>query len=107
MYKDNLLLIDDAGITIRDYYFPSSSQKVIPWKYLKSAHRFDLTIWNGKFRIWGMGLRPHWFNCDSQRPRKTVGFVLDTGSLIKPAITPDDPEKVREILSQRGVLLRN
>lgn len=103
-YKDNHLTINEAGITIQDYYFPLSSKKVIPWERLRSAHRFDMTFWTGKYRIWGMGLRPHWFNCDSDRSNKTVGFVLDTGSFIKAAITPDDPEKVREILSQRNVL---
>jgi hypothetical protein len=51
-----------------------------------------------------MGLRPYWLNRDNDRPHKTVGFVLDTGAFIKAAITPNDPEKVREIHSQRNVL---
>jgi hypothetical protein len=103
-YRDNQLTIDSTGITIQDYYFPSSSKKVIPWERLKSAHQFEVTLWTGKYRIWGMGLRPYWFNCDSNRPNKTVGFILDTGAFIKAAITPDEPEKVCEILSQRNVL---
>jgi hypothetical protein len=104
LYRDNSLLIDENGITIQDYYFPSSAQKFIPWGQLRSARRFDVTIWRGKYRIWGMGLRPYWFNCDSSRPSKKVGFALDTGSLIQAAITPDEPEKVQAILNQRGLL---
>jgi hypothetical protein len=103
-YRDDHLIIDEDGITIQDYYFPFSSKKVIPWERLKSARRFDVTLWTGKYRIWGMGLRPYWFHCDGDRPNKTVGFILDTDSFIKSAITPDSPEKVQEILSQRNLL---
>lgn len=103
-YEDDHLSIDNSGITIQNYYFPLSTRKVIPWEQLKSARSFELTFWTGKYRIWGMGTAPWWFNCDSDRPSKTIGFVLDTGSIIKPAITPDDPVRVREILSQRGLM---
>jgi hypothetical protein len=103
-YQDDQIIIDEDGITILNYYFPLSSKKVIPWNHIKSVNRFDVTLWTGKLRIWGMGLRPFWFNCDVGRPRKSVGFIVDTGSFIKAVITPDHSEKVQEILNQHHVL---
>jgi hypothetical protein len=104
LYQDNQLTLDEIGITIQAYYFPLATKKLIPWSRLKSVSAFDVTFWNGKYRIWGMGLKPVWFNCDSDRPEKSKGFALDSGSFIKAAITPNDPEKVRSVFIQRGFL---
>lgn len=53
-YRDDRVAIDETGISIQDYYFPSSSPKVIPWARLKAVRCFDVTLWNGKYRVWGL-----------------------------------------------------
>lgn len=104
LYQDTNLTLDEVGITIRGYYFPHYGARRIPWRSLRSVDEQSLTWRVGKYRIWGMGLQLWWFNCDVQRGRKSRVFVLDTGSALRAAITPDEPEKLREALRARGFL---
>lgn len=103
-YEDSQIRIDEVGIGIRDYYFPTYGAKNISWSELKSVHEFDLTFWSGKYRIWGMGLRPWWFNYDWRRQNKKKVFVLDSGSYFKSAITPEKPEELRAVFRSRSLL---
>jgi hypothetical protein len=45
----------------------------------------------GRARLWGTANPRYWANLDPQRPRKQVGFILDTGHAVCPFLTPDDP----------------
>lgn len=92
LYKDSSVIIDDTGIIIRNYYFPTGSPKRIPWSDLQNASLKPLTWTAGKWRLWGMNFAPYWFNWDWKRLMKSQFIALDTGRMIKPAITPDDPE---------------
>jgi len=56
-----------------------------------------------KWRIWGSGDLRHWFNFDGHRPSKEVALVLDVGKRVRPAITPDEPERVVAVLRSHGV----
>lgn len=55
-----------------------------------------------KWRIWGSGDFVHWWNLDVRRPGKDVALVIDVGERILPTITPNDPDAVERILTQRG-----
>jgi hypothetical protein len=90
LYQDSLVLITDHSIIIKNYYFPSGQSKVVYWQQVKSVSVEPLTLFTGKGRAWGMGIKPYWFHCDWKRFWKKFMFVFDTGNLIKPALTPDD-----------------
>lgn len=101
LYQDAGVTIDDSGIIILNYYFPTGAPKRIPWTELQNASLKRMTLWAGKWRLWGMGLQPYWFNLDSSRLRKSEFIALDTGHMIKPAITPDDPETAMAAIESR------
>ena len=54
--------------------------------------RFTLTASRGKLRMWGTGTFKYWANLDPGRPKKDVGFLLETGRHIRPLVTPDNPD---------------
>src|SRR5689334_8055240 len=98
LYQDDRISIDDSGITVRDYYFPLGGRKFVPWVSIRAARELRLGFWTGKYRLWGMGVTPVWFNLDPIRARREQAFVLDTGGVIQTALTPENSGKVREIL---------
>lgn len=100
LYKDKSIVITDQDITINSYYFPLGQSKIIPWNNVKSVSTEPLTVLNGKYRMWGMGLKPYWFNSD-WRANKDQMFVIDTGKYIKSALTPDDFESARKAIEKK------
>ena len=101
LYEDSYLVCNDNAITIHWYYFPVGSKR-IPYSKIKKIQEFPMDFWSGGARIWGMGLSPHWFHLDINRPWKKKCIIIDEGEWIKSVITPDDPEKVRQILQAHG-----
>lgn len=102
LYEDSVLVCDDDAITIKTYYFPVGSKR-IPYADIRHVEPFTMGAMTGKYRIWGMGLSPHWFHLDVARPRKTEALLLDVGALIKPIITPDDCSAVHAILKEKTI----
>jgi hypothetical protein len=47
----------------------------------------------------------HWWNRDGGRPKKNRALAINTGHRIRPTITPDDPRRVEQILTEH--LFRN
>jgi hypothetical protein len=43
-----------------------------------------------------------WWNLDPERNKKELALVIDTGHHIRPTITPDDPQAVERILTERA-----
>jgi hypothetical protein len=89
---DQRITCTEVGIRIGAYY--PWGAKTISYDQIKSVQRVDLTPIRGKLRIWGTGNFRYWANYDPQRPKKSVGIILDVGQRIRPFITPDDPEFV-------------
>lgn len=100
LYKDKSILITDQDITINSYYFPLGQSKVISWNQVKKISSQTMTVLNGKYRVWGMGLAPYWFNSD-WRADKDQMLVIDTGHFIKSAITPDDFEAATKAIETK------
>lgn len=98
-YDDGLVACAADALLIRRYYFPLGTQKRVPYAEIRSAHRCPAA----KGRIWGSGDLIHWHNLDTRRAHKDTGLIIDTGHLIKPVITPDDPDEVIKVLAGRGV----
>lgn len=101
LYDDGVIACGVDGLLIRNYYFPSMKTKHLSWAEIEGVHTSPLKFFTGKFRLWGMGVKPCWFNLDLSRPMKSKAIEIDTGSFFRAAITPKDPEKVFAIISQK------
>ena len=60
-----------------------------------------MNSFSGKLKIWGMNYKLWWFHADTGRMFKDQCLVIDLGSIVKPAITPDDIKQVFDILSDK------
>jgi hypothetical protein len=60
-----------------------------------------MTWLTGKGRVWGTGHPGYWFPLDMRRMNKTEMLVLDLGGRVKPCVSPDDPQRVLELLRTR------
>jgi len=100
LYEDKYLIIDDHALTIKNYFFPMGAKR-IAFEQVKTVKAEPLTLLNGKFRLWGMGLEPKWFHFDLERMGKKHCLILDIGEFMKPAITPKSHDTVLEILQEK------
>ncbi len=98
LYDDCRIACDDDGITVR-WYYPWGAKR-IPFRRIRSATAYPLSTVRGKWRIWGSGDFVHWYNLDGGRPDKETGIELDTGSRVRPCITPDEPATVQRIIAE-------
>lgn len=106
LYEDSGLICDEDGITIRTYYFPFGDKR-IHWDEVKSIEEFPMRgPFGGRWRIWGSGDFRHWFPLDTNRPSKSVGFVIDKGTFSRAVVTPDDPNGFRAALEGRGMTVK-
>lgn len=102
LYDDGRVMLDARGITLRRYYFPFGTSKHIPYGRVRAVRTQPMSWWTGKGRIWGTAHPGYWLPLDRSRPHKDTLLVVDLGGRVKPAFSPDDPDRVREILSARA-----
>lgn len=98
LYEDRHLTIDQDGFFIRRYYFPFGFPRQIPWSKIAGARDEPLTRFNGKYRFWGLGLDLRWFPLDWSRPKKRRVVTLNTDTIVRVALTPENPERVLGLL---------
>ena len=101
-YCDRWIECLDSAIRVRAYYFPWGT-KTIPYASIRTAVRMPIGPLSGSARIWGTGTLRYWASLDPQRPHKSIAFVLDNGRLVKPLLTPDDPDAFATELRRRRV----
>ena len=101
LYEDGGLTPDEHGITIRRYYFPMAGHKRIAYTDIRGVKTEPMTWSSGKGRFWGASDPRYWFPLDLQQGGKPTLLVLDVGARVKPCITPEDPDRVLELLSSR------
>lgn len=99
-YDDGKIACTDTNLIIRRYYFALGA-KTIPYTAIREVRL--LPLGSGKGRIYGSGDFAHWFNLDTDRPRKETELVIVTARRIRPVITPDDPARVAAELTAHGV----
>lgn len=99
LYEDSYLVCDDTALTIKEYYFPFGSRR-IPYAQIRRVQELPLKPLEGKFRIWGMGLSPHWYHLDWKRPGKKRAIALDLGEWIQPVLTPESHDSVLSLLRE-------
>ena len=100
-YDDGKVACTDDELVIRHYYFPSGTKR-IPYSAIREARRVRLGAM-GRWRIHGSGDLVHWFNFDARRPRKDAAIVIHLDGVIRPVITPDEPDQVAALLAEHGV----
>ena len=100
LYEDDFIVCDDDAITINWYYFPLGSKRIAYHK-IRNIQEESMNFLTGGLRIWGMGLSPHWFHLDPNRPSKNKCIVLDEGEWIKSVITPKSHDRVMQILREK------
>ncbi len=102
-YRDSRIECTPTSLRIHWYYFPFGT-KEIPYSTLKGVRRVVTSPLRGKFRLWGGGTFRYWLNLDVRRPMKNFGFILDNGALVKPFVTPDDPDAFETAVRERAGL---
>ena len=101
LYDDGGLLLDKDGLTIRRYYFPWARPKRIPYPAIRRVVARPMGWLTGKGRGWGTANLGYWLPLDLRRWRKSILLVFDVGARVKPCASPDDPQRVIELLRER------
>ena len=101
VYDDGRVVLDGEGVTLRRYYFPLGSSKRIPYRRIHGVEVRPMGWLTGKGRVWGTASPRYWLPLDLTRPRRHALVVLDLGGFVKPAFSPEEPERVLGILRQR------
>lgn len=100
-YDDGRCVLDDDGLTLRRYYFPFATSKRIPYTEIRKFDARPMGWFTGKGRGWGTSNLLYWLPLDMSRPLKNTLIILDVGRRVKPAFSPDRPERVLQLLRQR------
>jgi hypothetical protein len=91
-YDDGQVQLDRRALTLRRYYFPSGTAKIIPLRAIKGYRAESLGLLVQRFRIWGSSDLRRWLPLDMGRPVRSTLITLDVpGTWPSPAFTPDDP----------------
>ncbi|HEX7354917.1 MAG TPA: hypothetical protein VF288_08815 [Mycobacteriales bacterium] len=91
MYADRWIRCTDKDIVVRGYYFPWGA-KHIAYDRIQDITRVAMTYARGKGRIWGTASPTLWASFDPLRTRKSTALVVNLGHMVKPFLTPDDPD---------------
>lgn len=98
-YRDRWIECTPKAIRIRGYYFPWGT-KHIPYATIRSVRRVEMSVLTGRGRIWGTANLRYWASLDPRRPGKKIGLILDLGQVVRPFITPDDPDAVESVIRE-------
>jgi hypothetical protein len=101
LYSDNCVSLDTDGVTIRRYYFPLGSEKRIRYGDVRGVVIESMNWLTGKGRLWGTADPRAWLPLDWQRPWKDKLLIFDVGERVKPCVSPDDADRVIELLRTR------
>ena len=85
-------------MVINKYYFPLATSKTIMFEDIQ---RVTLYNSDGVAHKWGLTAKflNNWFPWDINRKKKTKFIeIIVKGKTTRPSITPDDPDKVFEII---------
>jgi hypothetical protein len=98
LYDDGGCVLDEDGLTLRRYYFPFASSKRIRYGRIRNFDARPMGWLTGKGRGWGTSNPRFWLPLDITRRRKSTLIVLNVAARVKPAFSPDDPDKVLQLL---------
>jgi len=103
LYEDDYVKVDeDRGVFIKNYFFPTFTNKHISWKSIKSFE-----WWHGKhsaiqgldYKGWGMALTDTWWALDIKRVKTDHECVIiNTGKKWQKGFTCRDPRTLLKVL---------
>lgn len=99
VYHDGRVTMDRDHITLHGYYLPFG-RKRIAYDDIRGVHEWPLTG-SRAYRVHGLGRGRVWYARDARRGERTVALLLNTGSWLRPVVTPDEPAKVARLLRER------
>lgn len=101
-YQDDVISIDNTGITVDSYYLPGRPRHV-RFGDIARAELIPLGFFTGRHQLVGIGpLRPRlFFHWDRRRATKPLAIEIDRGTPLRLCITPSDPEKALQIIQSR------
>ena len=101
LYQDDSMFLDEDGIAITSYLYPGH-RRHIPYAAIGGYEVIELGSFSGRHRLVGLGFRRprHFFHWDRTRSTKTHSLALDTGRFIHPVISPDDLDRVVQLLDE-------
>ena len=97
LYADATVTVDADGVTIDRYFFPLGRAKRISFDEIVAVDVRPAGFM-AKWRLWGSHDFVSWMPLDMGRPRKRQLVEFDLGTRVKPAVTPDDPERVAALV---------
>jgi hypothetical protein len=98
LYKDDGVTLTNTYIQINKYYFPLATSKLVLFDEIESV---ELNSTEGATHSWGTCTKymNNWFPLDRKRSGKKKFIALRIKNKnIKPSFTPDDPDKVFQII---------
>jgi hypothetical protein len=101
LYSDRWIECTADAVLIRGYYFPWGTKRV-PYQSIREVRRVPIGTFTGRGRIWGSSTLRYWASLDPGRPHKSRALILDTGSYVRPLITPDDPDAVVAVITEHS-----
>ena len=113
IYEDERVICDDEGIIIKGAYEPLEHNKKILYKDICNLKIQKLNPLSGLSQIWGKANdmlqgdttnKYYWSAFDLKRLFKGEAIIIDDGTLVKSAITPEDTDKVFQILKERALI---
>ncbi len=102
VYDDDVVALDDSGITIKHYHRPNRSRRVA-YDNIVAAELIEIGFGSGRYRLVGYSPRRlrHFFHWDPRRASKAHAVSLDTGGWRRIAITPDKPATALRVIRER------
>jgi hypothetical protein len=109
LYQDDKMVITEKEISLKLYYFPIGTKRIVKLKKVKSFKVYQPRSFF-KMKSWGMGIDfDVWWHCDFQRKwGDRHAIVLDTGEWPSIGITPGsgNRENVAQVQRVLGRLIR-
>jgi hypothetical protein len=100
LYEDGLLRITSDALCFKHFYFPFGA-RCVKWQDIESVETREVTLANGKWRLWGSSdlLLRTWFPLDMKRnTRDRILFLKLRGSEKRIGFTTENTSKVQDIL---------
>jgi hypothetical protein len=102
LYGDRSITCTADELLVRGYYAPFGIRKRIPYSAVTGVETIGISPVTGKSRIWGTMRIDRWAHLDPKRTSKHTALLVHTGGRVASFITPDDPDRVQQILAERA-----
>lgn len=96
LYSDSLVQIMNDRIVFEHYYYPSGTEKEVPFTDILRISVKPATLWNGKWRLHGTSNFKIWYPKDKNRPKRDriffatlkdqwvkIGFTVENGTVVE------------------------